>query len=169
MACNKLIDRDFLISNKLYFEEGLIHEDNLWTFTMTRYIHNMAITRQITYLYHIHKAGLTQERVTSQRIESIQTIITHQIKELSDQRPLRSLQQAYIYFTAGWFLELLNSQTHQDYYKTRQWIRTTLSPFVREQRYHTLKNRLLYRALYMPPGVLKTAKRIRNSAPSSSK
>jgi len=159
MACNKLVDREFLISNKLFFEEGLIHEDNLWSFMLAPHMHNLAITRQITYLYHLNKTGLTRQRVTPQQIESIQSIITRQIEQLSDNRVLRSLQQGYIYFTAAWFLELLYSQTHQNFYIMQEWIRTTLRPFNSEQRYHTLKNRLLYRILYMPPAVLKTAKK----------
>lgn len=161
MACNKLLHRGFLIAHKLQFVKDLIHEDNMWTFHIAPHIQNLAVTRQITYLYHINKTGLTQERITTQRIDSIKTIITRQLNELANTRPLRSLQEAYIFFTAGWFLELLYSQKHHAYYQMRQWTRTTLRPLARELRYHPLRNRLLYRALYMPPIVLQKAKRLR--------
>lgn len=163
MACNKLVDRQFLMSNLLYFKEGLIHEDNLWSFQMAGCVHHIAVTRQITYIYHLNKRGLTLERITPQRIESIKTILTLQIESLSRERPLRTLQQAYIFFTAAWFTDLLYEQTHPELYTMQQWIRTTLRPFNREIHYHTLTNRLLYRALYLSPGVLQAGKKFRNS------
>ncbi|MFY9116797.1 MAG: glycosyltransferase family 2 protein [Bacteroidales bacterium] len=163
MACNKLLLRGFLIANKLQFTKDLIHEDNLWTFQMAPHIHNLAVTRQVTYLYHTNTTGLSRERISTQRIDSIKTILTQQLNELVNERPLRSLQEAYIFFTAAWFLDLLYSQKHHAYYQMRQWTRATLRPLARELRYHTLKNRLLYRALYMPPTVLQTARRLRRS------
>ena len=166
MACNKLVRREFLLANKLYFKEGLIHEDNLWSFQMAGLIHNIAITRHITYLYHLNKQGLTLERVTPQRLESIKTILTTQIDMLAQERPLRTLQQAYIIFTAAWFLNLLFEQTHQDSYTMQRWTRILLKPFNREIRYHTLTNHLLYRAIYLPPVVLRTGRNLRGSAPN---
>lgn len=165
MACNKLVDRQFLMSHKLYFKEGLIHEDNLWSYQMAGSIHNIAIARQITYIYHLNKQGLTLERITPQRLESIKIILILQIENLSKVRPLRTLQQAYILFTAAWFIDLLHEQTHPEFYKMQQWIRTTLRPFNREIRYHTLTNHLLYRALYLPPVVLRAGRNLRGSAP----
>ena len=164
MACNKLVNREFLQANDLYFKEGLIHEDNLWSFQMAGPIHNIAITRQVTYLYHLNKKGLTLERVTPQRLESIKTIITTQIEMLAQERPLRTLQQAYIIFTAAWFRNLMYEQSHTEFYKMQQWIRTTLRPFGREIHYHHLKSHMLYHALYLPPGLLRMGKNLRDSA-----
>jgi glycosyltransferase involved in cell wall biosynthesis len=164
MACNKLVNREFLQANELYFKEGLIHEDNLWSFQMAGLIHSIAITRQITYLYHLNKKGLTLERITPQRLESIKTIITTQIEMLAQERPLRTLQQAYIIFTAAWFRNLMYEQAHTEFDKMQQWIRTTLRPFGREMHYHNLKNHLLYRALYLPPTLLRAGKNLRDSA-----
>ncbi len=164
MACNKLVKREFLKANELYFKEGLIHEDNLWSFQMAGPIHNIAITRQITYLYHLNKQGLTLERITPRRMESIKTIITSQIEMLAQERPLRTLQQAYIIFTAAWFRNLMYEQSHADFFKMQQWIRTTLRPFGREIHYHNIKNHLIYRALYLPPTLLRAGKNLRDSA-----
>ena len=163
MACNKLINRDFLISNKIYFKEGLIHEDNLWSYQLSALVHNIAIDRQITYIYHLNKKGLTLEPVTPQRLNSIKTIIALQIENLASERPLRTLQEAYIFFTAAWFLDLLHEQTHPEYYKMRGWTRNILRPFGLGMHYHTLTNHLLYRAIYLPPTVLRTGKKFRDN------
>ena len=85
---------------------------------------------------------------------------------LAQERPLRTLQQAYIIFTAAWFLNLLFEQTHQDSYTMQRWTRILLKPFNREIRYHTLTNHLLYRAIYLPPVVLRTGRNLRGSAPN---
>jgi len=161
MACNKLLRRDFLLSNKLYFKEGLLHEDNLWSFQLSGFVHNIAVTRQVTYIYHINKKGLTMERVTPQRLNSIKTIITMQIESLSKERPLLTLQEAFIFFTAAWFLDLLYEQSHQDYYSMRQWTRHALRPFSSVMHYHSLTNHMLYRAIYLPPAVLRAGKKLR--------
>ncbi|HOG24815.1 MAG TPA: glycosyltransferase family 2 protein [Bacteroidales bacterium] len=164
MACNKLVNRDFLISNKLYFKEGLIHEDNLWSYQVSGFVDSIAITRQVTYIYHLNHKGLTMERVTPKRLDSIKTIITMQIESLSKERPLRTLQEAYIFFTAAWFLDLLYVQSHPQYYNMRQWVRNTLRPFGTGMHYHTLVNHLLYRAIYLPPAVLRAGKKFRENA-----
>ena len=164
MACNKLIKRDFLLSNKLYFKEGLIHEDNLWSYQLSAWVHNIAIDRQVTYIYHLNKKGLTLERVTPQRLNSIKTIISIQMESLSKERPLRTLQEAYIFFTAAWFLDLLYGQTHPEYYNMRQWVRNTLRPFGPGMHYHTLVNHILYHAIYLPPAVLRAGKKFRKYA-----
>lgn len=54
MAWNKLIRRDFLIKNKIKFLEGIIHEDNLWSFQLACKAESMAIVDAITYIYYRH-------------------------------------------------------------------------------------------------------------------
>ncbi|HOZ19665.1 MAG TPA: hypothetical protein PLT81_04530, partial [Bacteroidales bacterium] len=74
------------------------------------------------------------------------------------------LQEAYIFFTAAWFLDLLYVQSHPQYYNMRQWVRNTLRPFGTGMHYHTLVNHLLYRAIYLPPAVLRAGKKFRENA-----
>jgi glycosyltransferase involved in cell wall biosynthesis len=52
MAWNKLIRRDFIIQNKLFFEEGLIHEDFLWShfvFSCARKIRYIDVPTYLNY------------------------------------------------------------------------------------------------------------------------
>ena len=59
MAWNYLIKRDFLRNHNLRFVEGLLHEDNLWTFQIACYGRKMAFCEDITYHYRIRESNIT--------------------------------------------------------------------------------------------------------------
>lgn len=48
---NKLVRRDFLVDNNLYNEEGIIHEDLLWSFLTFSSARRIAFIDNITYYY----------------------------------------------------------------------------------------------------------------------
>ena len=53
MACNKLIRRDFILDNSLWFLEGILHEDNLWSFFVFYYCNEVIVTPEYTYKYFL--------------------------------------------------------------------------------------------------------------------
>lgn len=58
MAVNKLVNRKFMLNNHLYFEEGIIHEDELWSFKLACSAKSMNVVTDKTYLYHIRKNSI---------------------------------------------------------------------------------------------------------------
>ena len=58
MAWNKLCRREFLIQNNLFFEEGLLHEDVIWTFKLACKAASMYVVKQPTYIYSIREASI---------------------------------------------------------------------------------------------------------------
>lgn len=50
-AWNKLIRRDLILQYQLFFYEGIIHEDVLWCFFLSKVVHTYAVNRYITYIY----------------------------------------------------------------------------------------------------------------------
>lgn len=58
MAWNRLLRRDFLLQNQLFFEEGLIHEDTLWNFQMLQYVNRVGIVEDDTYVYRIRQNSI---------------------------------------------------------------------------------------------------------------
>lgn len=60
MAWNKLINREFLINNELYFKEGLLHEDILWSFKLACTANSMYAVHNETYSYIIRKNSISQ-------------------------------------------------------------------------------------------------------------
>lgn len=51
---NMLIRREFILSENLYFEEGIIHEDDLWTFILACKAGSAYFINKVTYYYYTH-------------------------------------------------------------------------------------------------------------------
>ena len=58
MAWNKLCRREFLMENNLFFEEGLLHEDVIWSFKVACKAASMYVVKQPTYIYSIREASI---------------------------------------------------------------------------------------------------------------
>lgn len=58
-AWNKLISRSFMQENNLSFVGGLVHEDEVWNFDLSKYIQSAAFVKHNTYLYNIHDNSIT--------------------------------------------------------------------------------------------------------------
>lgn len=58
MAWNKLCNRKFLLDNKLYFREGLNHEDVLWTFKLACKAKSMYTVPAPTYIYNVRESSI---------------------------------------------------------------------------------------------------------------
>ncbi len=57
MACNKLISREFLIQHKLFFTEGLLHEDELWSMQVAFTRPRIIGIPDLTYWYRLEREG----------------------------------------------------------------------------------------------------------------
>jgi len=80
MAWNKLCDRNFLISNDLYFKEGMLHEDVAWSFQLACLCRSMYAVGEITYYYRIRGASI----MTSMSIEKDVRIYLEAFAEIRD-------------------------------------------------------------------------------------
>lgn len=65
MAWNKLCNRKFLLQNELYFKEGVLHEDVIWSFQLACKASLMCAIKDITYRYRIRSSSI----MTSMSIE----------------------------------------------------------------------------------------------------
>jgi len=59
MAWNKLIKRNFLLQNKLFFKEGIIHEDELWIYDVVNCTNSISLINNYTYLYYKRPNSIT--------------------------------------------------------------------------------------------------------------
>lgn len=50
---NKLLKRSFVVENHLYCKEGIINEDDLWSFYLLKCLRNAYLCDSVTYYYHI--------------------------------------------------------------------------------------------------------------------
>lgn len=74
-AQNRLVKRDIIISNQLFFKEGIIHEDNHWTFFLAKFIKTMAVCNIPTYLHRYNPDSITHKINISKEVYSYKIII----------------------------------------------------------------------------------------------
>lgn len=58
MAWNKLCRKQFLLDNQLFFEEGYIHEDQIWSFKVACKASSVYIVSDITYNYRVRQSSI---------------------------------------------------------------------------------------------------------------
>lgn len=58
-AWNKLIKRQFLQEHQLRFMEGVLYEDNPWTFQVVKYLSHLYIVPAVTYLHYRRPGSIT--------------------------------------------------------------------------------------------------------------
>lgn len=58
-AWNKLIKRDFLQENDLFFQEGIVYEDVPWSFRLALAAKSMRVVDSICYIYNIREGSIT--------------------------------------------------------------------------------------------------------------
>ena len=58
-AQSRLVRREFLLKNKLFFKHGIIHEDNYWTFFLAKYVNSMAFCPTRTYYHRYNPNSIT--------------------------------------------------------------------------------------------------------------
>lgn len=83
-AWNKLIKKDFITDNNLFFYEGLIHEDELWSFQVARCIKSVAFCRYNTYIYNIREGSITTKESKEELLKSWVKIFEEMIESISD-------------------------------------------------------------------------------------
>lgn len=59
MAVNKLIKKEFVELNNLYFQENIIHEDELWSFLLACKANKVGIVHEKTYFYYLRSDSIT--------------------------------------------------------------------------------------------------------------
>lgn len=72
IACNKLVKRELILKHNVFFKEGIIDEDMLWSYLVFYYAKGVWVLPQITYIYEDNPGSImntSSERI-AQRIYS---------------------------------------------------------------------------------------------------
>lgn len=67
MAWNKLVRKDFFLRHELWFREGILHEDSLWSFFLFYYCQNLKVCFSNTYRYRIRQNSIMTDPVNANR------------------------------------------------------------------------------------------------------
>ena len=80
MAWNKLCRREFLINHDLFFEEGLLHEDVIWSFKVACKATSMYVVKEPTYIYSIRESSI----MTGMSIDKDVTVYVKAFNRIAD-------------------------------------------------------------------------------------
>ena len=86
MAWNKLIKKDFIINNQLFFKEDIIHEDDLWSYNLILVINSIGISKDTTYFYQLRENAIASQILERNIINKfvVAEEMLHQINEKND-------------------------------------------------------------------------------------
>lgn len=117
-AWNKLIKRDFLLRNKLLFEEGLIHEDVLWTFGVVQKLNSVSLLPHTTYCYFQREQSIINGTKHSLRANSMM-IVLRKIAENAEEPFRRLAIYKYLLRVFDWFRysTTSNRKTYYSFFK----------------------------------------------------
>lgn len=74
-AANRLIRRELITENNLFFKECIIHEDNYWSFFLAKYVKRMAFCAEKLYYYRETPGSITKEPNIEKESYAFSTII----------------------------------------------------------------------------------------------
>lgn len=74
-AQSRLVKKTFLQEHSLYFKEGIIHEDNYWTFFLAKNVEKMAYCNICTYYHRYNPNSITGNVNVLKEVASFKCII----------------------------------------------------------------------------------------------
>ena len=120
MSVNKLYRLDFLRHNAQQFKEGILHEDELWSFQLACLAQSMTIISAETYIYKLRQGSITEHTLSPRHITSLNTILaemssfaqTHALTSDSDAHNIiRNFQLAVLHRASH--LQIYRQQRNQ--------------------------------------------------------
>lgn len=146
-AQDRLVRRELVISNNLFFKEGIIHEDNLWTFFLAKYVKTMAFCSNRMYFHRNNPTSITHHINVKNEIKSYAMIIK---EESSNIDPfLSGCQKALI-------LNTLSTAINKNYYEDKGK-KELINTFARQNS--VISKCLLYISFYIKNKYLATKTR----------
>ncbi len=111
--CNRLVRRDFLIQNELYFTEGLLWEDNLWTFYLLKHLTHIYIIPDATYVYYRRPCSITTGTASDKKARHWQLVYGNIAQHFTEGESGKEAR----YFIRYICLQLIRIQRGQDIYQ----------------------------------------------------
>lgn len=75
MAQNRLVKRQLIETNNLFFKEGIIHEDCYWSFFLAKHISSLVCLKEKTYYYRANPNSITSKHIFEKEAYSFRVII----------------------------------------------------------------------------------------------
>ena len=106
-AATKIIKREFLIENNLFFKEGITSEDNEWMLRLLRVLKSVKIIDYPLYMYRTGRVGSITNTIKRKNISDVLDIIQASINYYGQLEVSKELlRYEYCYCAYLWFCAL---------------------------------------------------------------
>ena len=83
MSWNKLVRRQILLDNALYFYPRILHEDELWSYQLFNVVHSVVLVPNVTYFYEQNEHSIMNSPTRLiPRIEGLHMIVSSVLNSL---------------------------------------------------------------------------------------
>jgi len=123
---NKLVKKDFIIQHNLFFEEGIIIEDALWTFKLLYHSKKMKVFSTTTYLYKVRDKSI-MSNITRKHADchiKIVSLLYQYFKDINTPSSIISFET----FKNQSMRYVLSLYSSQEQYHTYMYFREKLLP-----------------------------------------
>ena len=115
-AWNRLIRRELLINNNIFFEEGIIYEDQSWSYELFSHISSILLLPEVTYIYENNPLSLVNTSFTIERSDLVLKSYTISVNKLFDKPPVptkykRNLTVDYLLFMMYYLMNGIDVQS----------------------------------------------------------
>jgi glycosyltransferase involved in cell wall biosynthesis len=151
MACNKLINSNFIHSHDILFKDKILHEDMLFSFLLAINAKKMAICNQATYKYRIRNNSI-KSNITNKNIENLIYIIKTEITLFSHFNMYYNLFYFYIINKCYYICKLIyknNVDKRDEYIKDLQVIINSIKEYKSFKFSFSFKEFLLLNSSYI--------------------
>lgn len=116
-AANRLVRREFFFEHNLWFKEGIIHEDNYWTFFLVKHVQRMAFTPEKIYYYRTTEGSITKATNREKETKAFTTFIRDFSANIDSFA--KGAQKKLILYN---LLTLLNNKYYKDEHERQEMI-----------------------------------------------
>lgn len=86
-AWNKMIRRDLLVNHNIRFEEGILFEDQCWSYELFSHLSSVLLLPRITYVYENNPSSIVNTAFTAEKGELVLRSYTISINKMLDNPP----------------------------------------------------------------------------------
>lgn len=114
---NRLIKTEFLRSNRLFFKEGVIHEDDHWSFFVYKKLQSLAIVSECTYLRYVRPCSTMTSMTDQKSAKNLNIIIKDWVRDYNGFGRSLQMYMSLELFLTRVFPNLPKKETRVLYYR----------------------------------------------------
>lgn len=98
-ACNKIVKRNIILDNNLFFIKDRLGEDMPWNYELVNYIKFFSIYQSNFYFYRQNREGQITKKIREKNIRDIELVLNENLSQLTKQDILYDFKFQYLFYT----------------------------------------------------------------------